>query len=154
MGVPGWLSGWASAFSSGRDPGVLGLSPTSCSSQEPCFSLCLCLCFSLCLSWICIYRKVMKTVQKVPIFPPPSIPYYFKQCCEREKGLLGQDGAKTLRPGTHLLHILEVTGSSIWKRCRMIKTRGELNESDEGAILLIMATKRNNYWRNHLKKVK
>ena len=27
-GTPEWLSGWASAFSSGRDPRVLGLSPT------------------------------------------------------------------------------------------------------------------------------
>ena len=28
-GTPGWLSSWASAFSSGGDPGVLGWSPTS-----------------------------------------------------------------------------------------------------------------------------
>ena len=28
-GTPGWLSGWASAFGSGRDPGVVESSPTS-----------------------------------------------------------------------------------------------------------------------------
>ena len=32
-GTPGWLSGWASAFGSGHDPG-LGLSPTSGSLRE------------------------------------------------------------------------------------------------------------------------
>ena len=31
-GAPGWHSGWASAFGSGRDPGVMGSSPTSGSS--------------------------------------------------------------------------------------------------------------------------
>ena len=36
----------------GRDPGVLGWSPTSESPQGACFSLCLCLCLSLCLPWI------------------------------------------------------------------------------------------------------
>ena len=46
-GAPGWLSIWASAFGSGRDPRVLGLSPTLGSLQEACFSLCLCLCLSL-----------------------------------------------------------------------------------------------------------
>ena len=50
LGTPGWLSGWVSAFSSGRDPGVLGSSPTSGSLQGTCFSLCLCLCFFLCVS--------------------------------------------------------------------------------------------------------
>ena len=50
-GTPGCLSGWASAFGSGRDP-VRGSSPTSGSLRGACFSLCLCLCLSLCLSWI------------------------------------------------------------------------------------------------------
>ena len=49
-GAPGWLSGWVSAFSSGRDPGDLGSSPTSGSMRGSCFSLCLCLCHSLSLS--------------------------------------------------------------------------------------------------------
>ena len=48
--MPGWLSGWASAFGSGRDPGVPGLSPTSDSLHEACFSLCPCLCLSLCVT--------------------------------------------------------------------------------------------------------
>ena len=48
--VPGWLSDWASAFGPGRDPGVLGSSPTSGSLHGACFSLCLCLCLSLCVS--------------------------------------------------------------------------------------------------------
>ena len=42
-GPPGWLSGWASAFGSRWDFGVLGLSPTGA-----CFSLCLSL--PLCVS--------------------------------------------------------------------------------------------------------
>ena len=48
-GAPGWLSGWASTFGSGHDPGVLGSSPTSGSMQGACFylSLCLYLCVSL-----------------------------------------------------------------------------------------------------------
>ena len=29
--MPGWLSGWVSAFGLGHDPGILGLSPTSSS---------------------------------------------------------------------------------------------------------------------------
>ena len=47
--VLGCLSGlgWASAFSSGHYPGVLGSSPTSGSSQGACFSFCLYLCLSL-----------------------------------------------------------------------------------------------------------
>ena len=49
-GTPGWLSGCASAFGSGRDPGVLGSSPTLGSLHGACFSLCLCLCLSLSLS--------------------------------------------------------------------------------------------------------
>ena len=49
-GIPGWLSGWASTFGSGRDPRFLGWSPTSGSLQGACFSLCLCLCLSLCVS--------------------------------------------------------------------------------------------------------
>ena len=38
------------AFGPGRDPGVLGSSPTSGSLHGVCFSLCLCLCLSLSLS--------------------------------------------------------------------------------------------------------
>ena len=49
-GAPGWLSGWASAFGSGRDPKVLGLSPTLGSLRGACFSLCLSLCLTLCVS--------------------------------------------------------------------------------------------------------
>ena len=41
-GTPGWLSSWAYAFGSGRDPRVPGLSPTSGSLHGACFSLCLC----------------------------------------------------------------------------------------------------------------
>ncbi|XP_077720726.1 cotranscriptional regulator ARB2A isoform X19 [Canis aureus] len=49
-GTPGWLSGLASAFCPGRDPGVLGSSPTSGSLHGACFSLCLYLCLSLSVS--------------------------------------------------------------------------------------------------------
>ena len=49
-GAPQWLSGWASAFSSGSDPGVLGSSPALGSSQGACSSFCLCFCLSLCVS--------------------------------------------------------------------------------------------------------
>ena len=49
-GIPGGLSGWAAAFSSGCDPAVLGSSPTSGSLHGACFSLRLCLCLSLSLS--------------------------------------------------------------------------------------------------------
>ena len=45
-GMPGWLSGWVSAFGSGRDPEILGSCPTSGFLLGACFSL------SLCLSWI------------------------------------------------------------------------------------------------------
>ena len=48
--MPGWLSGWASAFSSGCDPRVLGLSPKSGSLERACFSLRLCFFLSLCVS--------------------------------------------------------------------------------------------------------
>ena len=42
------LSGWVSAFGSGRDPGIPGSSLTSGSLHGACFSsLCLCLCLSL-----------------------------------------------------------------------------------------------------------
>ena len=51
-GASGWLSGWASAFSSGRNPGVLGLSSALGSPQGTCFPLCLCLHISPCLSWV------------------------------------------------------------------------------------------------------
>ena len=50
VGMPGWLSGCASAFGSGCDPGVSGSSPASGSLHGACFSLCLCLCLSLCVS--------------------------------------------------------------------------------------------------------
>ena len=49
MGIPGWLSGLAPAFGSGRDPGDPGSSPTSSSLRGACFSLCLCLCLFLCV---------------------------------------------------------------------------------------------------------
>ena len=51
-GIPGWLSGLAPAFGSGRDPGALGSSPTSGSLHGACFSLPLppSLSLSLCLS--------------------------------------------------------------------------------------------------------
>ena len=45
-GTPGWLSGWASVFGSGRDPGVLGLSPASSMLLALSLSLTL-LCVSL-----------------------------------------------------------------------------------------------------------
>ena len=51
-GIPGWLSGLATAFGPGRDLGVPGWSPTSGSLRGACFSLCLCLCLSLSLSLI------------------------------------------------------------------------------------------------------
>ena len=43
-GTSRWLSGWSSAFGSGHDLRVLGLSPTSGSLRRACFSLSLCLC--------------------------------------------------------------------------------------------------------------
>ena len=51
IGTPGWLSSWASAFGSGRDPRI---ESHSGSLHGACFFLCLCLCLSLslCLSWI------------------------------------------------------------------------------------------------------
>ena len=52
LGASGWLSGWVFAFGSGRDPGVLGSSPTLGALHEACFSLCLLsLPFSLSLSF-------------------------------------------------------------------------------------------------------
>ena len=48
----GWFIGWASAFSSGCNPGVPGSSPASGSPKGACFSLYLCLCFSLCVSFM------------------------------------------------------------------------------------------------------
>ena len=48
-GTPGWLSNWVSAFGSGHDPGVLGLSPASGCLWGVHFSLCLCLCLSVSL---------------------------------------------------------------------------------------------------------
>ena len=50
LGDPRWLSSGASAFSSGRDPRVLGWSPASGSLHGACFSLCLSLPLCVCLS--------------------------------------------------------------------------------------------------------
>ena len=50
LGIPGWLSGLAPAFSPGHDPRVLGSSPTWGSLHGAYFSLCLCLCLSLYVS--------------------------------------------------------------------------------------------------------
>ena len=54
LGDTWWLSGWASVFGSGCDPGIPGSSPTSASLWGAWLSLCLCfcLCFSVYLSWI------------------------------------------------------------------------------------------------------
>ena len=68
--IPGWLSGLAPAFGPGRDPGVLGLSPTSDSLHGACSSLCLCLSLSLCVTIInklkikklCLYYTVVYQV--------------------------------------------------------------------------------------------
>lgn len=49
--APAWLSGRATAFGSGHDPGVPGSSPMSGSLQGTYFSLCLC------LSWINTLKK-------------------------------------------------------------------------------------------------
>ena len=35
IGMPGWLSGWASAFGSGRDPGIWDLVPHQAPCGEP-----------------------------------------------------------------------------------------------------------------------
>ena len=45
-GTPGWLSGWESAFCSGRDPGVLGSSSALGSLEGACFSLYVSACLS------------------------------------------------------------------------------------------------------------
>ena len=58
------ISGWASAFGSGCDPGVLGSSPASGYTQGACFSLCLCLCLSVCVS----HEKNNKSFLKRYIF--------------------------------------------------------------------------------------
>ena len=50
QGTPGLLSGWASAFGPGPDPGDSRSSPTSDSLHGACFSLFLCLCLYLCVS--------------------------------------------------------------------------------------------------------
>ena len=70
--MPEWLSGWASAFSSGCDPGVLGSSPTSGSPQEPASPpACVSATLSLCLSWINknnknLYKKTYSIYTNVP----------------------------------------------------------------------------------------
>ena len=63
-GTPGWLSGWASAFGSGRDPGVLGSSATSGFSPGASFSFCLCICLSLCVSHESI-NKILKKILRL-----------------------------------------------------------------------------------------
>ena len=50
LGIPGWLSGLAPAFSPGHDPGVLESSPALGSLHGACFSFCVSLCLCLCLS--------------------------------------------------------------------------------------------------------
>ena len=74
--MPEWLSGWASAFGSGRDPRVLGLNPVSGSLPPHPGSLLLPLPMSLplcvCLSWINknffkILAQSLKWKQKWPI---------------------------------------------------------------------------------------
>ena len=69
-------------------------------------------------------RKVVKIVQRIPMFSLISLPYYFRQNFERKKGVLrGQDGTvqvKALRPRTIPFSILEVPESSVCKRCRVI----------------------------------
>ena len=53
VGMPGWLSGWVSAYGSGHDPRVLGFSPTSgFPARSLLLSLPMSLPLSLCLSWI------------------------------------------------------------------------------------------------------
>ena len=72
-GIPGWLIGLAPAFGPGRDPGVLGSSPTSDSWHGACFSLCLYLCLSLSMSiksqkkkkmklWYLLWRRIASNV--------------------------------------------------------------------------------------------
>ena len=62
LGMPGWLSGWASALGSGCDPGVPRLSTTSDFLHGVCCSLCLCLC-SPPFSWI--INKILKKQNKM-----------------------------------------------------------------------------------------
>ena len=51
MGIPGWLSGLAPAFSPGHDPGVLGSRLCQAPCMEPASpSVCLCLSLSLSVS--------------------------------------------------------------------------------------------------------
>ena len=58
--MPGWLSGWTSAFGSGLDPMVLGSSPTSGSLHGACFSFCLHLYLSLHVS----HEQINKILKK------------------------------------------------------------------------------------------
>ena len=51
---------FSAAYSSGRDPGDLGSSPTSGSLHGACFSLWLCLCLSLSVSLINKQIKSLK----------------------------------------------------------------------------------------------
>ena len=61
--MPEWLSGWASAFGSGRDPNVLGSSPTLGSPQGDSLSLSLCLC--LCVSVMNKYNLLKNENSKI-----------------------------------------------------------------------------------------
>ena len=69
-------------------------------------------------------RKVVKIAQRIPMFSPISLPYYFRQNFDRKKGVLrGQDGTvqvKALRPRTIPFSIFGVPESSISKRGRVI----------------------------------
>ena len=65
-GIPGGLSGWASAFGSGHDPGVLGSSPSSGSLQGGAASPSACASASLCVSheWI---NKILKKKKRISV---------------------------------------------------------------------------------------
>ena len=103
-GILGWLSGWASAFSSDCDPRVLGSSPTSGSPQEACFSLCL----SLPLSWI---NKIFKNFSNL-IW---SLQYL--KCIKTFHPLEGPISwwFTSASPHTHLMTwSLEVSHAALW----------------------------------------
>ena len=71
-GAPGWLRGWASAFGSGCDPGVLGSSSTSGSLWGACFSLCLSLPLSVSLNYFFLKKEKSQEVweQRTLLFFP------------------------------------------------------------------------------------
>ena len=90
IGMPGWLSGWASAFGSGRDPGVLGSSPTSGLPLDTLF-LPLPMSLPLCVSheWI---NKILK--KKKYGFQSPASPAELK-----ELGMSPEDLYFSVSPG-------------------------------------------------------